>query len=107
MAQRVQVFLIDDIDQSPAEEKVEFALDGTSYEIDLSASNAAALRDALAPYVGAARATGGRRARPKASARGNAGASEMRAWAAANGFEVSARGRVPSNVKLAFEAAQR
>ena len=44
--------LEDDIDGSVADETVTFALDGVTYEIDLNAKNAAALRDALAPYVG-------------------------------------------------------
>lgn len=55
MAQRVEIILIDDIDETPANEKVRFGLDGINYEIDSSKENAAALRDALAPYVGAGR----------------------------------------------------
>jgi hypothetical protein len=43
MAQRVKVILEDDIDGSPADETVQFALNGTSYEIDLSSENAQAL----------------------------------------------------------------
>ena len=53
MAQKVQVMLVDDIDGGAADETVTFALDGTSYEIDLTSENAAKLRDALAAYVGA------------------------------------------------------
>ena len=48
MAQRVEVLLEDDIDGSPADETVRFALNGTSYEIDLSSQNAPALRSSLA-----------------------------------------------------------
>lgn len=55
MAQRVQIVLVDDLDGSEAQETVRFALDGTSYEIDLSDRNAARLRDGLTMYVGAAR----------------------------------------------------
>ena len=40
MAQRVRVDLVDDVDGSPAEESVNFALDGVNYVIDLSAENA-------------------------------------------------------------------
>ena len=47
MAQRVEILLIDDIDETPADEKVRFALDGNNYEIDLSSENAAKLREAL------------------------------------------------------------
>ena len=55
MAQKTIVQLIDDLDQGAAEETVSFGLDGANYEIDLSAKNAAKLRDALATYVANAR----------------------------------------------------
>ena len=55
MAQRVEIILIDDIDESPASERVRFGLDGINYEIDLSKENADRLREALAPFVGAGR----------------------------------------------------
>ena len=61
MAQRVRVDLVDDVDGSPAEESVNFALDGVNYVIDLSAENASKLRDALSLWVDHARRTGGRR----------------------------------------------
>lgn len=104
MAQRVEVFVVDDIDGSPADEKVRFGLDGTSYEIDLSASNAAKLREALAPYVGGARSTTARRVR-KTSSPANASATEVRAWAVQNGFEINNRGRVPAQIRKAYELA--
>ena len=46
MAQCVETTLIDDLDGSEASETVAFAVDGSSYEIDLSKSNAAAMRRA-------------------------------------------------------------
>ena len=49
------VQLIDDIDASEAAETIVFAIDGATYEIDLSAEHAAQLRDALAVYVANAR----------------------------------------------------
>ena len=51
--------LIDDLDGSAAAETVSFALDGASYEIDLSKRNAAAFRKSLDRYVSAARRQGG------------------------------------------------
>jgi len=79
MAQQVNIVLVDDIDGSAAEETVSFALDGKEYEIDLSAKNAAKLRDAFAPYLGHARRAAGRRR----SGRGAAGPNpaDIRAWA--------------------------
>jgi len=112
MAQKVQVILVDDVDGGEAEESVSFALDGVSYEIDLSTSNAGKLRDVLAPWVGHARRTGGRaagrarsggRARPGGNSKADLG--EVRSWARENGFQVSDRGRVSSEVMQAFEAA--
>ncbi|MEC9052532.1 MAG: Lsr2 family protein, partial [Actinomycetota bacterium] len=61
MAQKVQIILEDDLDGGEADETVSFALDGTSYEIDLNEDNATKLREALATYVGHARKVTGSR----------------------------------------------
>ena len=49
MAKTVIVKLTDDIDGGDADETVQFALDGKSYEVDLSAANAANCESALSP----------------------------------------------------------
>ena len=49
MAQKVSVVLEDDLTGGAAEQTVRFAFDGTDYEIDLSAKNAAAFAKQLAP----------------------------------------------------------
>ena len=104
MAQRVQIILEDDYDGGEANETVAFALDGAEYEIDLSSGNAAKLRDELAPWIGHARKTGGRRKRaPKTN--DSSSTSEIRAWALANGVDVNTRGRVSAEVREAFEKA--
>lgn len=105
MAQRVQVILEDDVDGGPAEETVRFGLDGVEYEIDLSADNAEKLRDGLAQWVGHARRMA--RGRASGAAKKAGSPTEIRAWAQANGMEVSSRGRVPANVREAYEAALR
>ena len=108
MAQKVQVLLVDDLDGGEATETVSFALDGTSYEIDLSAKNADELRDAVAKYVGAARKAGrsggssGGRTTPTRS-RGGAAmdrdqAAAIRSWAKKQGLKVSDRGRIPASI---------
>jgi Lsr2 len=51
MAQKVTVVLEDDLTGGPAEQTVRFAFDGTDYEIDLSAKNAAAFGKQLAPTL--------------------------------------------------------
>jgi hypothetical protein len=66
MAKTVIVKLTDDIDGGDADETVQFALDGRSYEIDLSAANASKIRDALKPYMAKGRPASddGRASRP-------------------------------------------
>jgi hypothetical protein len=115
MAQKVHIVLEDDLDGSEATETVSFALDGTSYEIDLNDENAAKLRDALAVYIGHGRkvsggGAGGRRGNRRSAGNngGNAGgasAREVREWARANGHDVPERGRIPAEVRSAYEAA--
>lgn len=111
MAQKVQVILVDDLDGGEAEETVSFALDGVSYEIDLSAGNAAQLRESLASWIGHARRVGGRASsgrRAAAAPRGRSGSRDLtavRSWARDNGFQVSDRGRVSSEVLSAYDAA--
>jgi hypothetical protein len=105
MAQKVNIVLIDDIDQSDAEETVTFGLDGKEFAIDLNKKNARSLRDALAPYVAHARPVtrGSRRSSVRAAS--GAAPSEIRAWARENGFDVPERGRVAAEVREAYAAA--
>lgn len=111
MAQRVQVILVDDVSGGEAAETVEFALDGVSYELDLSDANAAKLRDDFAPWIGAARRSGGRRQTRRRSGRSSSsGASredlaKIREWGRGNGFKVSDRGRVSAELQEAYAAA--
>ena len=102
MAQRVRVDLVDDVDGSPAEESVNFALDGVNYVIDLSAENASKLRDALSLWVDHARRTGGRRTRGRRPT-GGPTANEVRQWAKSQGYEVSKRGRVSNEIREAYQ----
>ncbi|MCW2781092.1 MAG: hypothetical protein JWR35_1541 [Marmoricola sp.] len=105
MAQKVNIVLVDDIDESEADETVIFGLDGKEYSIDLSARNAGKLRDALALYIGHARKGGGRGGRRSARSAGGTAASEIRDWARGNGYDVSERGRVSAEVREAYNAA--
>jgi hypothetical protein len=110
VAQKVQVLLVDDLDGGEADETVTFALDGKTYEIDLTTANADKLRSLLEPYAKSGRRTGGRAATGRGKGRaaaggGNKDTAEIRAWAKANGFEVNDRGRVPATVREAYEKA--
>ena len=105
MAQKVHITLEDDLDGGEATETVTFGLDGRSYEIDLNDKNAKALRDALAKYVAVSRRSGGRAGKAKTRTQVGTSAREIRDWARSNGHKVPDRGRIPSDVREAFEAA--
>ena len=110
MAQRVNVVLVDDIDESEATETVGFGLDGVDYEIDLSDEHAAELRSTLSLYIGHARRTGGRRkggrrSQAASTSADGASAADIRAWARENGWDVPERGRVSAEVREAYAAA--
>jgi hypothetical protein len=115
MAQKVTVQLVDDLDDSPIAagdgRTVEFAFDGSSYEIDLSNDNVDKFREAISDYIAAARKTAGRRTGSTAKSAGSPkrGNSEelgkIREWAKENGYEVSSRGRISTQVQEAYAAA--
>ncbi|MBN9099893.1 MAG: Lsr2 family protein [Pseudonocardia sp.] len=106
MAQQVDVSFVDDLDGREAEGTVSFALDGATYEIDLSARNGARLREILAPFVSAGRRTGGAARAPRraSGASDRARNQAVREWAQTQGLGVSTRGRLPSEVVAAYEA---
>ena len=114
MARRIVHQLVDDLDDTILDvgsgESVHFSLDGVAYEIDLSEKNAKKLRDAMAPYVSAARSISSPRGGSSDASRkrrrsGQQDFSGVRAWAKDNGYQVSERGRVPASVIEAYEAA--
>lgn len=111
MARKVEVTLIDDLTGGDADETVSFGLDGTRYEIDLSAANAKKLRDGLAKFADAARREKGAARQPvravprKAAAPAGPSTSDVREWAKAQGYEVSERGRVANDLIVKFQEA--
>jgi hypothetical protein len=85
---------------------VRFGLDGADYEIDLSARNATAFRERLAPYTARARkASRAPGSRPGRSASTRERSSGIRAWARGQGIAVSDRGRIPASVIEQYQAA--
>ncbi len=108
MARKVQVLLVDDLDGGAADETVSFALDGASYEIDLSSDNAKKLRDSLSPFVEHAQKASGGKRRGATRTRGASSrerSAEIRAWAKSHGKKVNERGRIPASIVEEFEAA--
>jgi hypothetical protein len=106
MSQKVTVVLEDDLSGGPAQQTVRFAFEGTSYEIDLNAKNAAALGKQFAPYIEHARKAGRAPSRRPGRTAGNRQRSgDIRAWAKEHGLAVSARGRIPASVVEQYHGA--
>lgn len=106
MSQKVQTFLVDDLDGSAAESRIRFGFEGTEYEIDLNNDHVARLRQMLDRYMDA-----GRKVTRNAYRMGNDAASnwpassEVRRWARSQGMEVKDRGRLPAGMRAKFIAA--
>lgn len=104
MAQKVQVVLVDDLDGGDAAETVSFALDGVSYEIDLSQANAAQLREDLGAWTSKARRVSS--AKRSTSRARREDSAKIRAWAKDNGYDISERGRISTEIREAYNAAK-
>jgi nucleoid-associated protein Lsr2 len=100
---RTVIELTDDLDGSRADETVKIGLDGKSFELDLSKSNARKLRTILQPYIAGGRRVG-RRAQQSSSPQ-RYDTTAVRRWAQANGIHIAQRGRIPREVLAQFESA--
>ncbi|MCA1703478.1 MAG: Lsr2 family protein [Actinobacteria bacterium] len=112
MAQKVIREFIDDIDGSEAERTFTFAVEGTSYEIDLSSQNIKEFNEAIAGFVESARkikASGPGRRAPKTSTSDSGRPREqtqaVRQWARQQGHSINDRGRIPASIQQAFDQA--
>jgi hypothetical protein len=125
MARRVVVQVNCDICgvDVPSDSTTEFAVGGRSYRADLCPAHREAFLAAFRPFVDVAEVLGGRRppavaagpARvvpdraftPRAARRDREQVGAIRTWARANGFAVSARGRIPQAVEDAYNGRGR
>lgn len=105
MAQRVNIETLSDLSGDADASTVEFGLDGTDYTIDLTDKEASKFRDVLAKYVGAAAPVKGRGKRKTATTQSGPPAREVREWAQAQGMDVPERGRIPAEVREAYDKA--
>jgi hypothetical protein len=102
-----------------AADSVSFSYGGKTYTLDLCKKHLDEVKGALEGYASAGHSAGrgrGRRraattgrspraSRPTATPRGESQA-EIREWARAQGYAVGDRGRIPGEVRAAYEAAQ-
>lgn len=108
MAKITETYMIDDLTGERADDAttVTFGLDGKTYEIDLSAANAADLRDLMVEYIAkgrvvqASRTTRKQGTKPAGTGRDN---KAIRAWCAEHGIQVSDRGRIPDGILRAYD----
>ncbi|MFC9768267.1 Lsr2 family protein [Rhodococcus jostii] len=112
MARKIVVECIDDIDGTPIKngdgETIAFSVDGVDYEIDLKDKNAREFHSILAYYIEHATRVGGRKRRLTPSvetSQGRKRAKGIREWATTEGYELSARGRIPAQIEEAYSAA--
>ena len=112
MAQRV--VLTDDIDGTEGAQTINYTVDGQEYEIDLSEENVQRFHEALEPVVSKSREVrrqvasarrGSGNGRRRSGASGRPDIPQIREWAQANGYDVSARGRVKKEVIDAYDVA--
>jgi hypothetical protein len=103
--------LVDDLDGSPAEQRIQLGWNGEWRELDLSKRNVATLSGVLDKYWDVARPVSSTSRRRRAGTARRSPASrdpkEIRAWALGNGIEIPARGRIPAAVERQFNEARR
>ena len=122
MARITQVVVTCDLEDGDvtAVESLSFSYGGKTYTLDLCKKHLDEVKGALEGFASAGHSAGrggrGRRraattgratraSRPAAAPRGESQA-EIREWARAQGYAVGDRGRIPGEVRAAYEAAQ-
>ena len=122
MARITQVVVTCDLEDGEvnASDSVSFTYGGKTYTLDLCRKHLDEVKGTLEGFAGAGHSSGrggrGRRraapagraaraARPAAAPRGESQA-EIREWARAQGYAVGDRGRIPGEVRAAYDSAQ-
>jgi hypothetical protein len=120
MARQIVVEHVDDIDGTSLDtgkgETIAFSVNGIDYEIDLSAKNATAFHKKLDYYIEHAIKVGGRKNRTAGTLHSGGGPAKpprrdrdhvraIREWAREEGYEVGDRGRIPTDIVDAYNAA--
>ncbi|MGC4111152.1 MAG: Lsr2 family protein [Nocardioides sp.] len=107
MAKRTHIILTDDISGETIKDgkggTVTFGLEGVDYAIDLTDKNAEKLRAALADYIAAGTRIGRKTGTRGSRTQSGPSAREVRDWARSHGFTVPDRGRIPTEVRQAFD----
>lgn len=109
MAQKVNITLVSDLTGTEITdgkgETVTFSLDNGTYELDLTNKEADKFRGLFQDYIAVARKVGRKTGTAGKRTQSGPPAAEVREWARSNGFEVPERGRIPAEVREAFDKA--
>jgi hypothetical protein len=108
-----------------AAKTVRFSWDGARHQLDLCTEHLGEVESTVNGWLRGSSPSNGTRRKARRSAGASAGraaakrrpskrtsaetnpSGELRAWAKANGYSVSDRGRIPSQVRTAYEAASK
>lgn len=112
------VTFVDDLDGRELDpqdaQTVSWSWLGVDYELDVSSANLDKIEQGkvtVAKLLKASTRVGGRRRSPSVRTKTNAGGNgasvnaSIRDWASENGYEVSARGRIPNDIVEAYNSA--
>ncbi|MFG2228066.1 Lsr2 family protein [Streptomyces sp. NPDC048644] len=107
MAQKIVTIYTDDLTGEESSEAAThtLSLDGVTYEIDLGPDSYDQLLDAMAPFTKVGRRTGKAR-KPRNAAASSEDTAAIRAWAKENGYSINDRGRVPADIREAYQKAK-
>ena len=98
------MIVTDDLDGSVGAETVTFGLDGTTFEMDLSAANRVRLADVYAPFIAGARPVAAGRPGSVRADPARVDRQAVRAWARDAGLKVADRGRLSAEIIRRYEA---
>jgi hypothetical protein len=115
MAERTVVLLECDLDGEEATTKHEFSYNGSDYHIDLCEKHSAEFESVMDAFAEKARRIGGRRRAPSRTASTNGSSkahanaqvvdnATIRMWAQKNGYQLGDRGRIPQDIRNAYDA---
>ncbi|MFG2141417.1 Lsr2 family protein [Streptomyces sp. NPDC048650] len=108
MAQKVITIYTDDLTGEETSEAAThtISIDGVTYEIDLGPDSYDKLLEAVAPFTKVGRRTGKARKPRNAGTSSNEDTAAIRAWAKENGYNINDRGRVPADIREAYQKAK-
>lgn len=106
MAQKIVTIYTDDLTGEESSEAAThtIALDGVTYEIDLGPDSYDKLLEAVGPFLTAGRKTG-RARKTRNAVVSSQDTAAIRAWAKEQGYQVNERGRVPADIREAYQKA--